>query len=74
MLRDWRALMAESGSVALHCAANQLSRDVALAVRDAGYPLACYTVNSRDEAARLFAIAVSAVFSDRPDLWQAEEM
>lgn len=71
---DWSARMVESGSVALHCAANQLSQDVARAVRNAGYALACYTVNRRDEAARLFALGVSAVFSDRPDLWQADEM
>jgi glycerophosphoryl diester phosphodiesterase len=71
---DWRARMIESGSVALHCAANLLSQDVALAVRNAGYALACYTVNSRDEAACLFALGVSAVFTDRPDLWQAAEM
>lgn len=71
---DWRARLTESGSVALHCAANRLARDVAQAVRAAGYPLACYTVNRREDAARLFALGVSAVFSDRPDLWQAAEM
>ncbi len=43
-------------------------------VCNAGYPLACYTVNRRDEAVRLFALGVSAVFTDRPDLWQAAEM
>jgi glycerophosphoryl diester phosphodiesterase len=43
-------------------------------VRDAGFPLACYTVNHRDEAERLFAMGVSAVFTDRPDLWLSSEM
>jgi glycerophosphoryl diester phosphodiesterase len=71
---DWLLLLEQSGSLALHCAANALTEDQALAVRNAGYALACYTVNSRDEAARLFALGISAVFSDRPDLWQAAEM
>ncbi|MBL8478593.1 MAG: glycerophosphodiester phosphodiesterase [Sterolibacteriaceae bacterium] len=71
---DWPGLLERSGSRALHCAANSLAEDVAHAVCKAGYPLACYTVNGRDEGARLFALGVSAVFSDRPDLWQAEEM
>lgn len=71
---DWHVRLQQSGSRALHCAANTLAEDVAQAVCKAGYPLACYTVNGRDQAARLFALGVSAVFSDRPDLWQPEEM
>jgi len=71
---DWRARMAQSGALALHSAARALTAETAAAVRDAGFPLACYTVNRRDEAERLFAIGVSAVFSDRPDLWSGSEM
>jgi len=44
------------------------------AARAAGFPLACYTVNRRDDAERLFAMGVSAVFTDRPDLWLAADM
>ncbi|MCX7163522.1 MAG: glycerophosphodiester phosphodiesterase [Betaproteobacteria bacterium] len=72
--QDWRQRMAAAGALALHAAASSLVAADATAVRDAGYPLACYTVNRRDDAARLFAMGVSAVFTDRPDLWLAPEM
>lgn len=71
---DWRERVAESGALALHCSARALSAEVAQAVRAAGFPLACYTVNRRDEAERLFALGVSAIFTDRPDLWVEREM
>ena len=71
---DWRERMMETGARALHSAARALTVDALQAVRDAGFPLACYTVNRRDEAERLFAMGVSAVFTDRPDLWAATEM
>ncbi|MDA8257881.1 MAG: glycerophosphodiester phosphodiesterase [Betaproteobacteria bacterium] len=71
---DWRERMAESGAFALHCSAPTVTADVLQTVREAGVPLACYTVNRRDEAERLFALGVSAIFTDRPDLWTAREM
>jgi glycerophosphoryl diester phosphodiesterase len=71
---DWRDLMSAAGAGALHCAARASTVEALRAVRDAGFPLACYTVNRRDDAERLFAAGVCAVFTDRPDLWLAEEM
>ncbi|MDP2821495.1 MAG: glycerophosphodiester phosphodiesterase [Sulfuritalea sp.] len=71
---DWRERMAASAALALHSSARALSAETAHAVRDAGFPLACYTVNRREDAERLFALGVSAVFTDRPDLWVAAEM
>lgn len=71
---DWRERMMEADACALHSAANALEADAVRAVRVAGFPLACYTVNRHDEAERLFAMGVSAVFTDRPDLWAAAEM
>jgi glycerophosphoryl diester phosphodiesterase len=71
---DWRERMAQAGALALHAAARTLTAETAAAVRDAGFPLACYTVNHHDEAARLFAMGVSAVFTDRPDLWLSSEL
>jgi glycerophosphoryl diester phosphodiesterase len=62
------------GAIALHCSARGLTAGIAAAVRADGFPLACYTINRRDEAERLFAMGVSAVFSDRPDLWAPAEM
>lgn len=71
---DWHRRMAETGSHALHAAANELAADAVRAVREAGVPLACYTVNRREDAERLFAMGVRAVFTDRPDLWSPAEM
>lgn len=71
---DWRERVAAAEACALHCSATGLSVTTLAAVRAAGLPLACYTVNRRDDAERLFAMGVSAVFTDRPDLWLAEEM
>jgi glycerophosphoryl diester phosphodiesterase len=71
---DWRARMAESGAFALHCSARTMSAEVLQTARDAGIPLACYTVNRREEAERLFALGITALFTDRPDLWTAAEM
>ena len=71
---DWRDRIMETGSRALHSSACALTTDALQAVRDAGLPLACYTVNRREDAGRLFAMGVSAVFTDRPDLWASAEM
>ena len=71
---DWRDLVAAVGALAVHCAARELTAEALAAVRGDGLPLACYTVNRRDDAERLFAMGVSAVFTDRPDLWSATEM
>jgi glycerophosphoryl diester phosphodiesterase len=71
---DWRARMAEAGALALHSSARAVTAGAAQAVRDAGFPLACFTVNRREDAERLFAMGATAVFTDRPDLWQAAEM
>ncbi|MDP2821714.1 MAG: glycerophosphodiester phosphodiesterase [Sulfuritalea sp.] len=71
---DWRERLAESGALALHSAARRLTAAGVQAVRAAGFPLACYTVNRREDAERLFAMDVSAVFTDRPDLWLSSEM
>jgi glycerophosphoryl diester phosphodiesterase len=71
---DWRERLMETGARALHSAARALSVDALQTVRDAGFPLACYTVNRREDADRLFAMGVSAVFTDRPDLWASAEM
>lgn len=71
---DWRDRVAATGALAVHCSARTLTAEALAAVRGAGLPLACYTVNRRDEADHLFAMGVSAVFTDRPDLWSATEM
>lgn len=71
---DWSQRIAAAGAGALHCAARALTAAARDAVLAAGFPLACYTVNRRNDAERLFAVGVSAVFTDRPDLWLPAEM
>ena len=71
---DWRHRMTAVGALALHSSARALTAEARQAVLDAGFPLACYTVNRRDDAERLFVMGASAVFTDRPDLWAESEM
>jgi len=69
---DWLRQACDLGCVAVHTAARRVRPPVINAVRWAGLALACYTVDDPDEAARLFAAGVAAVFTDRPDLVRAE--
>lgn len=71
---DWRERMAAVGAKALHASMRELTADRLGEIGESGIPLACYTVNRRDEAARLLSAGVRAVFTDRPDLWRPEEM
>jgi glycerophosphoryl diester phosphodiesterase len=73
---DWRQRMAEFDALALHVAARQLdeNRDMFVEVCRSGTLVACYTVNDRGTAERLFAEGVRAIFSDRIDLWPGDEM
>lgn len=71
---DWQQRLGALGAIALHASARVLGDEALQAVRAAGMGLACYTVNRRGEAERLFALGVSAIFTDRPDLWTAAEM
>lgn len=64
---DWRAQLAELGAWSLHCAWDKLSDAVLAEAREQGVPVLCYTVNRRDDAEKLFARGVAAVFSDRID-------
>jgi glycerophosphoryl diester phosphodiesterase len=71
---DWRERVKQSGAIAVHAAAQEMNAAAAQAVTAAGFPLACYTVNRREDADRLFAMDIAAVFTDRPDLWSPGEM
>ena len=71
---DWQRRMTESGALALHASARALTADARAAVLAGGFSLACYTVNRRDDGERLFALGVTAIFTDRPDLWASSEM
>lgn len=70
---DWNLRLAAQGCRALHCGAAADAAAIG-AVAAAGISCACFTVNHRGAAARLFEAGAAAVFTDRPDLWRADEM
>ncbi len=65
---DWASTLRQLGASALHVNARFLTPDQAVAVKDAGYGLFCYTVNEPDQARELRAIGVDAICTDRLDL------
>lgn len=73
---DWQQLISDLNATALHTSARALTTNPDLFARvcRSGLPIACYTVNRRRDAENLFAAGVSAIFTDRLDLWSAAEM
>ena len=67
--QDWAEQLRQQGCTALHAAARLLDPARLGTVVAAGFPIACYTVNDPQEAKRLYALGVTAIFSDRPDLF-----
>lgn len=66
---DWQTRLRRLDCQHLHCAATatEVTSQLAAELRASGGALACYTVNDAAQAAQLFAIGVSAIFTDRPD-------
>lgn len=71
---DWLTQCAALGAAAVHLDATSVDAETAERLNESGLTWACYTVDERAMAERLFAFGCAAVFSDRPDLWRAEEM
>jgi glycerophosphoryl diester phosphodiesterase len=65
---DWAFTVQRLGASALHVNARFLTKAQAVAVKEAGYGLFCYTVNEPDQARALRAIGVDAICTDRLDL------
>jgi glycerophosphoryl diester phosphodiesterase len=65
---DWPERAGHLRISALHCAADRIDPDAALRVRRAGLRLRAYTVDDPKAAARLCALGVESVFTDRPDV------
>ena len=65
---DWARMARELGVVAIHCDHQQLTRALALAVKEAGYGLFCYTVNTPERASELLAWGVDGFCTDRIDI------
>lgn len=70
---DWQERLQRLDCIALNCAAGHLQLPRAAEVVAAGFPLACYTVNRPEDAARLFAAGVAAIFTDRLDLFDPRQ-
>lgn len=69
---DWQLRLHDLSCRAMHCAAQHLKAEQLAAIRAEGIPLACYTVNFPERAAELFAGGVTAIFSDRLDVFAAD--
>lgn len=69
---DWLAEIRRLQAFSLHCDADLLPDDVLAEARAKGIPVLCYTVNSENRAKMLFARGVSALFTDRLDLFAPE--
>jgi glycerophosphoryl diester phosphodiesterase len=65
---DWERRAREVDAVALHLNHRHLTRDLAQAVKDAGFGLFCYTVNDPARARELLDWGVDAFCTDRIDL------
>lgn len=64
-LQDWQDCLRQVAAVALHCAASGVNGPLVEAAHQAGYALACYTVNTEKELMRVASLGVDAVFTDR---------
>jgi glycerophosphoryl diester phosphodiesterase len=65
---QWPATMRELKCISLHCNEKKLTRDIAAAIKDAGYGLLTWTVNDANRARELFGWGVDAIFTDRLDV------
>lgn len=69
---DWLATAQRLQAATLHCAASRLNDAVLAEARANDLPVLCYTVNAAETAKMLFARGVSALFTDRLDLFASE--
>jgi glycerophosphoryl diester phosphodiesterase len=65
---DWRAQLDAIGAVALHTNHKSLSRELAHAIRQAGFGLFCYTVNDPERAREIRTWGVDGFCTDCIDL------
>jgi glycerophosphoryl diester phosphodiesterase len=69
---DWRAQLEALGAVALHTNHKKLDAQRAAAIKQAGFGLFCYTVNTPERAREILAWGVDAFCTDRIDLIPAD--
>lgn len=66
---DWHRQLLSLGGVTLHCNARQVRSEVLAEAAAQAVPVLCYTVNSVPASDKLLANGVSAMFTDRLDLF-----
>jgi len=66
---DWLVELRRLQAISLHCDADLLRDEVLAEARAHDIPVLCYTVNTEKQAKMLFARGVSALFTDRLDLF-----
>lgn len=66
---NWLSEIQRLQAVSLHCDGDLLTDPVLVEARGRGIPVLCYTVNSPEKANALFGRGVSALFTDRLDLF-----
>ncbi|MBI2277537.1 MAG: glycerophosphodiester phosphodiesterase [Dechloromonas sp.] len=66
---DWLSEIQRLQAVSLHCDGDLLTYPVLTEARGQGIPVLCYTVNTTEKANALFGRGVSALFTDRLDLF-----
>ncbi len=66
---DWHRQLLSLGGVTLHCNARQVRSEVLAEAAAQAVPVLCYTVNSVAASKKLLASGVSAMFTDRLDLF-----
>jgi len=65
---DWKACLQEAGARALHTNHKYLTPELAAVIKDAGYGLFCYTVNTPERAHEILQWGVDGFCTDRIDL------
>ena len=68
---DWQKQLEELDAVALHVNHRYLTQELAIAIKQTGIGLCCYTVNSLARADELRSWGVDAFCTDRLDLFAA---
>lgn len=63
---DWQSLVATYGCQNIHCAANTLTAERAMQLRESGIGVYCYTVNDVEQARQLLEFGAHGVFTDYP--------
>lgn len=65
---NWLEVMDKVQAVSLHINHKKLTPEMVRIIKDAGYWVFCWTVNSPERARELFSWGVDAMCTDRPDL------